>query len=374
MGLYKRKDSKFWWMKINYEGRVICKSTETDNRKLAEKIYEKVKASILLGKYFPEKELQNYTFLDLAEQYHEYAKGRIRSYERSLYPVIQKYLLACFKNMKLSEINTHMVESFQSFLIQKGLTPASINKYLTVLKAMIAKAVDWGICSEEVLKQVRKVKPLKNVNKRLRYLSTEEFNSLIQACSPHLKPIVIVAVLTGMRKGEILNLKWEQVDLKHGYILLNKTKNNERREIPIGLELKKLFLSLPKKEGIPYVFYNPQTGQPYTDVKRAFRTACKKAGIKDFHFHDLRHTFASHLVMAGTSIAVVQELLGHKDIKMTMRYSHLSPEHKKEAIKTLENIVIKGTKPQMVTNLVTVDKKGLTQEREKGYISNISGA
>jgi integrase len=137
-----------------------------------------------------------------------------------------------------------------------------------------------------------------------------------------------------MRKSEILNLTWDNVDLKNGLILLEKTKNGERREIPMNEPLKQLFRQLFSRRRLDteYVFVNPETGKRYIDLKRSFATACKKSGIRDFHFHDLRHTFASQLVMNGVDLKTVQELLGHKDIKMTLRYSHLSQAHKKEAV------------------------------------------
>lgn len=96
-----------------------------------------------------------------------------------------------------------------------------------------------------------------------------------------------------MRKGEIFGLRWDQVDLKHGFILLDKTKNGERREIPINETLRQAFLSLPRRLDIPHVFCDSFSGRPYQDVKRSFATACRKEGIRDFRFHDLRHTFAS---------------------------------------------------------------------------------
>ena len=369
MGLYRRKDSTNWWMVIRHQGSIFYYSTGTSDRKVAEKIYETVKAKIILNQWFHENQ-KNITFSEFFNQYDSYARGRIRSYVRSIYPTIRKWLLPYFGKLNLSEIDTKIVDSFQSYLISKSLSAASVNKYLAILKAMLSKAVHWNMCPDSILSKVRKVKPLKNVNKRLRYLSKEECFSLINACAKHLKPIVLTALLTGMRKSEILNLTWQQIDLKHGYILLDKTKNDDRREIPISKGLKKLLFSIPRNPEIPYVFYNPETKKPYTDVKTAFKNACKKAGIEDFHFHDLRHTFASYLVMNNTGLAVVKELLGHKDIKMTMRYSHLSPEHKVRAISNLENTLFsKDEKPSTVTIPLTVDKEGLTEDTKNVYYS-----
>ncbi len=161
---------------------------------------------------------------------------------------------------------------------------------------MITKGQEWKMVDEETAKGIKGVKQLKEDNKRLRFLTLEECRRLIDCCPEHLKPIVTVALQTGMRRGEILNLRWEQIDLNHYFILLdNKTKNGTRREIPINTTLEELFKNLPRGLESNYVFVNKE-GNPYRDIKRSFGTALKKAGICDFRFHDCRHTTASHLV------------------------------------------------------------------------------
>jgi len=263
-------------------------------------------------------------------------------YKRQTYYEVKKYFLNVlpewFYKLQINKIGLKEVEYLQNFFIEKEYSTATCNRYISILKASISKAYDWKFITEEQLKDVRKVKPLKGENKRLRYLSREEIEILLSHCDRHLYPIVLTALHTGMRKGEILSLKWSQVDLKNGIIMLDKTKNYERREIAMTDTLRALFKQLHSQRRLDsdYVFLNPDTGRRYTEIKRSFNTACKKAGIKDFHFHDLRHTFASHLVMSGASLKTVQELLGHKSLTMTLRYSHLSQEHKKEALKVFE--------------------------------------
>ncbi|GAG80440.1 unnamed protein product, partial [marine sediment metagenome] len=138
---------------------------------------------------------------------------------------------------------------------------------------------------------------------------------------------------------QILSLRWENVDLKHGFILLDISKNGERLEIPINQTLKGTLQGLVRRLDVPYVFYDQVTTKPYKDIKRSFNTAVRRAKIHDFKFHDLRHTFASHLVMAGADLTMVKELLGHKDIKMTLRYAHLAPAHKAKAVDLLDSIL-----------------------------------
>ncbi len=172
----------------------------------------------------------------------------------------------------------------------------------------------------------------------------------MEACSPHLRPIVITAMNTGMRKSEILGLKWQEIDFGAKTITVHRTKNNEPRVIHINQTLYHELHQLPRRLHTPYVFCH-ENGERYDEVKRSFKSACRKAGISDFRFHDLRHTFASHLVMNGFNLKTVQYLLGHKDIRMTLRYAHLSGEHLHTAVGTLDAGLKVGTKREQGTNL-----------------------
>ncbi len=117
----------------------------------------------------------------------------------------------------------------------------------------------------------------------------------------------------------------------------DQTKNAERKEIPINSTLRESLKSITRRLDIPYVFFNPKTEKPYNNMVKSFDSALRRAGIKDFVFHDLRHTFASQLVMAGVDLATVRELLGHKTLTMTLRYSHLAPSHKVKAVDLLDS-------------------------------------
>ncbi len=188
--------------------------------------------------------------------------------------------------LKVRELDTHKIEKWQNEQL-KGNKPATVNRKLTVLKHMVKKGVQWKMANRETLEDLREVKKKVEENTRLRFLNIEECQTLIDCCSDHLKPIVTVALHTGMRLSEILNLKWEQVDLKHGFILLEITKNGERREIPIDNTLMIMFNNMPRGFESKYVITG-KDGDPYKSVKRSFSTALKKAGIHDFRFHDLR--------------------------------------------------------------------------------------
>ena len=133
--------------------------------------------------------------------------------------------------------------------------------------------------------------------------------------------------------------------MKHGFILLEITKNGERREIPIDNTLAIMFNCMLRGLESVYVFTDPRTGEPYKSVQTSFETALKRAEIRDFRFHDLRHTFASHLVMASVDLTSRRELLGHKSLAMTIRYAHLAPGHKRRAINMLDK-VLKSTQEE----------------------------
>jgi integrase len=142
---------------------------------------------------------------------------------------------------------------------------------------MFAKANDWGFVTDKVLRRVRKAKQLEENNARLRFLSRDECRTLVDACNKHLRPIVVTALNTGMKRSEILGLRWDQVDLRHGFILLSVTKNGQRREIPINATLRAVFGSLVRRVDLPYVFFNKGTEKPFPPVARSFAAALRKA-------------------------------------------------------------------------------------------------
>lgn len=341
-GIYKRGD--VWWVRYTgLDGRQKRESSHSNKFNDAQLLLADRQQTIGKGEEPEVKKIPNHTFRELAEKYQTWIKGRQKSAKTKGYIIGQ--LLSVFGDIQLKRFNTSMADHLQTDLINKEYKASSNNKVLNVLKHMFRKATEWEMVSEDVLKRIRKVKPLRDNSRRLRYLSKEECQALINACDPHVKPIVVTALNSGMRRGEVLGLRWDNLDLKHGFILLDITKNGERREIPINKTLEALFLdkSLIRRIDTPYVFYDAVTGKPYQNVKRSFYTACRRAGIRDFKFHDLRHTFASHLVMGGVDITTVSRLLGHKSLNMTLRYSHLAPSHMKNAVNILDNTLNEKT-------------------------------
>ncbi len=330
-GLYRR--GSVYWVDYRANGKRYRESTNTTKRREAEYILACRMKESKEGKSPEIKKIKSYTLVQLSQDYLAWVKHQ-KGYRNKIIYIRQ--LVGEYGDLDLRNLDTKAVEKFQTKYLETH-KPASANRVLSCLKHLIHKGVDWGMATDETLKQVRKVKPKKEDNRRLRFLTIEECQTLIDCCADHLKPIVTVALHTGMRRGEILGLKWEQVDLKHGFILLDKTKSGERREIPIDTTLEDMFNEMPHSVESIYVFTD-RDGNPYKGIKRSFKTATEKAGIHDFRFHDLRHTFASHLIMNGVDLTSVKELLGHASLSMTMRYSHLSPSHKRRAVNTLDGL------------------------------------
>jgi len=200
---------------------------------------------------------------------------------------------------------------------------------------MLNLAINWDLFLGA--NPVRKVKFFREFNVGLRVLSPEEEKNLLQNASPYLQDLIRFAVNTGLRIGEIFSLRWSNVDLKKGLLTVFATKTQKLREVPINLETRKVLEAwwLGKKNEV--VFYNPETGKPFVDLKAGFALACAKAGISGVSWHTLRHTFASRLVNSGVDIVTVKELLGHSSLSVTMRYTHTNLDSKRAAVAKLDD-------------------------------------
>jgi Site-specific recombinase XerD len=328
MGLIKRGDN--WFIDYRVNGRRKREKIGT-SRKLAENVLSKRRTEIAENRYLDVRKKYRVSFDDFAKTFlelHSHLNKKPRVARRDFFLINR--LGSHFSGKLLSEITPQMVERYKADRI-KDVKPATVNRELACLKCMLNKAIEWGKASDN---PVRKVKLFKENNKRIRYLEKEEIRKLIANCPGNLQPIVIAAVFTGMRKSEILTLQWKNINFDLGIIYLLDTKNGERREVLMNDTVKRALVAVPKHPDSSYVFCH-KSGKPYYNVRKSFDATLKKCDIIDFRFHDLRHTFASQLVMMGIDLKTIQELMGHKSIEMTLRYSHLSPDHKKKAVEIL---------------------------------------
>lgn len=320
------------------------------NRKEAEAVLAKIRTSIIEIGFFEQNKIKNKSYIDAVNEYIAFVKQNKKTFRGDIYTLRMFGEFKAnstnnkpVKELLLSEITPKVVEDFKAFR-SEGRKPATPNKDLANLKHFFYCQINWGYAD---FNPVSKVKLFKESIGKTRFLEQEEIDDLLKACdeadpkAKHLKPIVIIALNTGMRKSEILNLKWKDVDFLRKIIYTGITKNGERQRKQVNSAVEKAIEELSpfrtKGEKLyvdDYVFRN-KDGKPFIDVKRSFNTALKKAGIEGATFHTLRHTFASHLMMNTGNIMMVKEALGHNSLKMTERYSHLSPNYKAKAIEEI---------------------------------------
>lgn len=282
-------------------------------------------------------------------------------------------MIRCFNKLfskPLTEITPSVLEQWRIKRLNEGISNATLNRDIGVLKSLMTKAAEWGFIKESPLKNLKLFKI--DRAPKVRYLSVEEETRLRHALlerdtqlkqdrksgnqwrqergyalfpefeenefSDYLMPMVLLSINTGLRQGELFNLNWEMVDLTGESIIISGdiTKNSNSRYIPLNDEAMQIMKQLYKKS-IPKagLVFPSKNNQPFNNVKRSWTSLLKKAQITQFRWHDLRHHFASKLVMAGIDLNTVRELLGHSDIKMTLRYAHLAPEHKIKAVKKI---------------------------------------
>ncbi|MCJ7797584.1 MAG: site-specific integrase, partial [Thermoleophilia bacterium] len=254
------------------------------------------------------------------------------------------HLVPAFGKRRLDTIGPADVETYKARKLKDGQAAKSVNNHLTILRKLLNLAAEWG-----ELPHAPRVKQLRVAHGDFQFLSFEETERFVRAAATEWKAFVVTALKTGLRVGELLALKWEDLDLVAGRLLVRRTlwhdqegtpKGGRTREVPLSNEAIATLKAHRHLKG-DYVFCETNGKRlTHSRVKSVVPSSCKKAGLaKRLTTHDLRHTFASHLVMRGVALKAVQELLGHATMEMTMRYAHLSPEVKREAVQVLDRPV-----------------------------------
>jgi integrase len=330
--------ANLWTIDFTINGRRVREGIGT-NRRQAEMVLAKRMSEAIEGRYFSKRNLGLMPFKEFADKYLEEVIPPMRS-ARSEAIRVRRWVRD-LGSRPLGEITRAELETWQRQTRLK-CKPSTVNRELGRLRHMLNRAVDWGLLEHNPMKGL---KFLRENNARQRYLSLEECERLIEACiSQRVRAIVVIALHTGMRLGEILNLRQGELNLSSGLILIPDSKNGEPRHIPMDSTVASLLEEYPRHPCPELVFAN-KAGGKLSAIRNSFRGACTRAGISDLHFHDLRHTFASHWMMAGGDLYVLKSILGHKSIVMTQRYAHLSPEFKRAAVNRMDNIWKVGAKP-----------------------------
>jgi integrase len=249
-----------------------------------------------------------------------------------------------FGDMTLARITPKLLASYKTQRRLEQAAPATINKELQLVRHAFNLAVrEWEWCKENPMHRVSMEKMHNEVD---RWLTSDEEDRLMAASSRWLREFIVFALHTGMRQGEILNLQWQDVDFTRGTSVVMKSKNGMRRTIPLNTTVYELLAAKQAANGASKgpVFTTPRGNElKVRFLVREFCQARDRAGIPDFRFHDLRHTFATRLVQRGIDLYKVQRLLGHRTNHMTQRYAHHSPESLREGVKILENSPGAGT-------------------------------
>lgn len=330
-GVYKRKGRDGYYMswKDANGKRRIKKAIAADLKAAQDELAaekRRVVETKILGFTPPAED----TFAELAEQFLNHQKARVteQEYEREV-SIVDLHLKPSFPG----QVKAIRPSDVDKFITKRSgeVSPATVRREVMILKSMLSKAVKWEIIPVSPAQQVE-LPPVPPG--RVRYLQPTELRVILELSPEWLRPIIGLAVFTGMRRSEILSLRFLDIDLIRGMILLPQTKNGEGKIVHLNANAMSVFSSLlwgnPTEKVFPGI-----TGDRVTVT---FKRVCRKAKIEDFRFHDLRHTTGSWLAMSGKDIYTIAKVLGHKDLRMSARYSHLSATYLGDAVRNLDKV------------------------------------
>lgn len=333
---YKDNRGKLIWEKVGW-------ASEKYTAIMASQIRSERLRSIRHGNDLPKKKPVEYTLGDVWKEYDKWLEtGKKRQADdRSYY---KNHIKSVFEHRLISKISPFDLEKLKMKLNNQGLAPATVKHILVIIRQLINKAIAWGMWQGE--NPIKKVKLPRINNRRERFLSKDEAKNLLQEIkkySQQTHDIALVSLHTGMRAGEIFDLKWSHLDQENSLIHVADPKSGRARKAFMTKTLKSLFENIESGKPEDYVFPSKDGDRIYW-ISKSFDRAVKdlklNEGITDRRqkviFHTLRHTFASWLAIQGTPILTIKELLGHQTLAMTERYSHLSPDQKRQAIESID--------------------------------------
>ncbi len=355
MTIRKRKDTGKWVCDFYYNGERIIRTLKfARTKKEAEQAEAVIMNQVFQQAYGfeakPDKRFEDFVI----ETFLPYSETNKKSFYCDV--LICRVLVNYFKGKTLRQITSPMVESFkQEFLAtptkhEGKRSLATVNYHLSILSKIFSLAVDAELVD---INPCARVKKFRLNNGRTRVLSAAEEARLFSALEDNdlVKQIIVTALNTGMRRGEIFNLKWFDIDFNRGLIHIRESKSGKKRFVPMNKIIKKLLGD--RKKASEYVFPSPKTNGKLNNIKRSFHRALQTAEIKDFCFHDLRHTAATRMADKGTDGFTLMKILGHSDIRMTARYTHATDAAIKRAVANLDvkkdfgNVLVTKQKRQL---------------------------
>ena len=270
----------------------------------------------------------------VADSYLPYVSVRKRSVGTDI-SMLNNHLLPAFGPTRLGEFTRDELVRFHTSKRQEGYAPGTVDRMVVLLRFIMNLAAKWGVITPNE-NPAREFELFNVPNNRERYLSTDEVERLItelrNSINPDLLRIVTALLLTGCRRGEILQARWCDVDFDRDVVHFPITKQGKPHKLPLTNDLREFLQALPSRGNSDYLFPNARTGKPYKSIFYSWDTARKAAGMPELRIHDLRHSFASFLVNSGRSLYEVQRLLGHTSSRTTQRYAHLSDDALSQAM------------------------------------------
>jgi len=359
MGLYKR--DSVWWMSFSHQGKRYRRSTETEDKKLARRIFDKLKGDLTEGNWFDRLPGEDYRFTDLMDKYlaeYSVVNKAKSTYKRDV--VLAKRLNKSFGDRYLIEITPAGISDYKVLRRSEGVSPRTINYELTLMSHAFNIAIkEWEWLDDNPVKRVKKERVHNTIE---RWLSAEEEDRLLRASPRWLQDITIFAIQTGLRQSELLDLKWSQLDMERRTITIHEQKNGNIDTLPLNATAMRVLMGKQLASPGPndYVFPNTLNRRKLNrDLLDSFYKARDQAKIENFRFHDLRHTFATRLVQQGVSIFDLQKLGRWKTVSMVMRYAHHNPESLRAAIEVMDGI----QKP-----IVTILSQSHSKKSERPYL------
>ncbi len=362
-----RKRGNKWIVDIDFEHpdgsrERIRKVSPVQTKRGAEQFERELRQALLSGSGTDGKEEKKKSpkFADFAKEFlSHYATvnnkpSEIRSKEKNL----RVHLIPAFGKKWIQDISAHDIERYKAKKAGEGLSPKTVNNHLTCLRKCLSVVQEWGF-----VENVPPVKWLKVPTQKFDFLNFDEADAIVEHADPEWRVMILTAQKAGLRMGELLELRWADVSFQTGRMIVSRavyrgdigtTKGGRSRELPLCDELLIALERHFHKRG-EHVFCDAD-GLPFAEgaCKWPLWRACDRAGIRRIRWHVLRHTFASHLVMKSVPITHVQKLMGHTDIRTTMRYAHLSPNVLREAVQVLNSGTIaaqKSPRLRIVSNI-----------------------
>jgi len=328
MSVYKRREV---WVADFYlggrKGRRVRRAAPT--KELAEAIERDGKVRELKGELGADQ-TEDISLLDFIKKYIELYSPTKSDSSRTRDGYTIAHVKRFFRNPLLRNITRERIEKYMSSR-SRIVSKSTVNTELDLVKSLLNRAVDWGYLRTSPAAGVKKYR-LDEVEPN--FLTPEEGMRLIEAAVGQMKTFIVVGLNTGMRKGEMFQLKWADIDFRGKELRVRKSKGRRFRLVPMNESLYHALRKHPRHITSPYVFHN-SNGTHWHDIRHSFNSALDRAGLPRVRIHDLRHSFVSALMAAGEDPRRVQELAGHRDIRTTMKYAHLRPNQLRESVEKL---------------------------------------